>query len=478
MGDPEEKYGYDMYAGWQIQQLNEKYGRLRQEDFESPEAYRSALIDQYAKLREEEYRAVCYNVGLEMYRDSMAIIQYTGDKSAMNRYMWRNDDIPETVVTRDSVARYVPGNLMTNTAADWWRNRQVTVTNKNGQERTYFGSASCAITGSAIVSSVADQMGYSGENGPITLEGHYCQGANGFMTDPKMKGYSGRGQMEQLLREGKIGVGDRFSVESSGNNQQTNPGGSGYHERTIIGVDRDDVGNVVGYTVQGNNSAELSYHRVPDSRDTLNSSQVIYASTNAWMKDQIRQECLELETLAPEQIQGKIGEVKERTASVIRDTATDKERDLIENNTNPRFSEHYAQVQADYQAARRAQNERMLKIVSDDLVRLTAKVESVQTEGLRPPEIKLAGVEELTPQVENTPVEETIPAETPTVSPEEAILEEITTGTKEMSDAEKLMVLRGVTKGNTSAGQRTSSARPVYASTNAQAMIARRGGRV
>lgn len=463
MGDPEEKYGYDMYAGWQIQQLNEKYGRLRQEDFESPEAYRSALIDQYAKLREEEYRAVCYNAGLEMYRDSMAVIDYKHNPKAMNTYMWNGlKDIPETVVDADSVARRAPMYVM-----DRYQN--------SGSNTTHC----CAITGSTVVQAICDKMGCKDDANIVCFDSakdfHYFHtGAGHFMYDPHAKNYTGKGRMADLVSKGIIGPGDRIASESGTATNST----SGKHERTVIAVDRDENGTVVGYTIQANNSAELSYHRVPDSRDTLNSSQVIYASTNAWMKDQIRQECLELETLAPEQIQGKIGEVKERTASVIRDTATDKERDLIENNTNPRFSEHYAQVQADYQAARRAQNERMLKIVSDDLVRLTAKVESVQTEGLRPPEIKLAGVEELTPQVENTPVEETIPAETPTVSPEEAILEEITTGTKEMSDAEKLMALRGVTKGNTSAGQRTSSARPVYASTNAQAMIARRGGRV
>ena len=74
----EDKYNYDMYAGYQIQHLNEDFERLRPSQFETEDAYRAALIEQYRGIREAEYRAVCYNKGLEMYKDSMfnPIAQY------------------------------------------------------------------------------------------------------------------------------------------------------------------------------------------------------------------------------------------------------------------------------------------------------------------------------------------------------------------------------------------------------------------
>ena len=339
-------YNYDRYANWRICQFNAGYPHLTEAEFSSKEEYKAALIEQYRHIREDEYNAICYNTGLEMYRDSMAVINYTHDKSAMNSHIWNGlKGIPETVVAKDSTARRVPEHVM----------YQYVNTGSSKQH-------SCAITGSTVVQAICDEMGcednmvhYAGEPGKVINYKdfqYWHTGAGHFMFDPQTEGYRGRGNMAELVADGSIGPGDRISssIGSTASNSS-----SGKHERMVIAVDKDDKGNVIGYTTQANNNAELTYHKIPDKSDSLNNSKVEYASTRAWTRNQIDKECLKMENMPVQKIQEAIEKSRQKTVDTLRDTTTDKERELIEGGINPKFSQHYKDVYTAYYTKYREQ---------------------------------------------------------------------------------------------------------------------------
>ncbi len=425
--DNEKEYNYAVYAGWQIQHLNDEFQRLKPSQFSSEDDYRAALIDQYRNLRQKEYEITAYNVGLEMYRDSEAVIRYTHDKKAMNTHIWNGlQEIPESVVPADSVARRTPEHVM------------YQYTNSGKQDLHC-----CAITGSTVVQAICDKMDCRDDANIVQFDGtpgkivpshtsfhHRHTGAGGFMSDPNAKGYTGKGKLGELIQEGKIGPGDRIASSNGADATNTT---TGMHERTVIAVEKDANGKIIGYTLQANNSVELSFHRIPG--DKMNNTQVLYASTSVWMKDQIDQECLDLEHCSTQEIQEQIDAHREKTAEIIRDTVENKERSLLEGNVNPQFSEKY---EKDYNVAQLRMREEQASLrlsirqqVSQlDLLKKGALVQS-------PQDIHVLSI--LQTQEDNS--YETAKEETSqTVDTPEAKEE------PQKTDAEKLMALRGLAK--------------------------------
>ena len=434
----QEKHSYERRAGWQVQQLNDAYPHLRAEDFSSEGEYKNALIEQYRSLREDEYKAICYNTGLEMYRDSMAVICYTHDKSAMNTHIWNGlKSIPETVVPKDSVARRVPEHVMYQYANSGSRDKH-----------------SCAITGSVLVETVCDRMGcednmvhFAGEAGKIINPEdfqYWHTGAGHFMFDPQAKGYTGKGNMAELIVKGTIGPGDRISSSTgSGATNST----TGKHERTVISVEKDDNGRVTGYVIQANNNAELSYHKISDKYDYLNNAQVEYASTESWIRNQINNECLNMQNMSVQEIQEQINTTKQKTADVLTDTTTEKERYLIEGDINPKFSEHCSDVYAADFKKHREQEHEMLCQIRQDLEKYkdimgNIKVVSTQNESL-----KLAGLEDRYLQTTENAINEQAEISTPDARASSGQQEvDVKVSEKELSDAEKVTALRGLGK--------------------------------
>lgn len=424
----EDKYNYDMYAGYQIQHLNEDFERLRPSQFETEDAYRAALIEQYRGIREAEYRAVCYNKGLEMYKDSMAAIVATGNKREMNRSIWNGlQDIPTNIVPADSIARRTPMYVM-----DRYE--------KAGSDQTHC----CAVTGSTVVQAICDEMNCCDEANIVTFDDksnfkYYHTGAGHFMFDPNTKGYNGSGTLSDLIREGKIDAGDRIA---SSNGAGASNSTSGKHERVVVSVERNGQGEVLGYTLQANNPAELSFHRIGDPTDKMNKTHVEYASTKAWMDHQIAEECLALESLTSEEIQQQISEKKEHTAEVIRNTATDKEKSLIEGNVNTRFSDKYDRDYVQYHQKMREEQAKMFEDIQLQVAELQLAKGIVVDPNAGRATIKDPIVES---RVIHKDVEGLIQkAEALTPKADEVKTSEEGITSPEKTDAEKLLALRGL----------------------------------
>ena len=306
-----------------LNDINTKYS----DKTPAPEDPKHYLIEQYAALRRERYETTCYRCGLDMYTASKAVCDSTGNIKAMNTYMWSGcEGIDETIVSRDSVARKAVNIILDKKILNDLRN---------------MGTASCAITAATLVREICEKMEF--ENNatlvPSSQKGTQYRAANGFEKyDAAAEDYDGSGRLDKLLAEGKIGPGDRIATVSPASQ-------SGFHARTIIAVDRDADGKVIGYTVQGNNSLELSHHSIPDPKDTLNRQEIFYASTSKWADEQIAKECEAMQNMSIEEIQQKIAHEQEKIAENVVDIVQVQEARLAklgeENKKNPTYQEKY-----------------------------------------------------------------------------------------------------------------------------------------
>ena len=292
---------------------------------QDPVAYREQLLKEYAEIRMERYEATCYDVGLDMYISSKAVCDTKKNHKAMNICIWNGcEDIPFDIVPADSVARQGV-HLMAPQYSDWLA--------KGAKGK---GSASCAITAATVVSEVCKRMNF---NDCATIVGYdkdgmSYRGANAFYTDPQTKGYRGSGPLGKLIAEGKIGPGDRIATGSDFSS-------TGYHARTIIAVSKDKDGNVTGYIVQGNNNLELSHHSISDTTDKLNTTNVLYASTSLWAKDQIAKECENMKDLSNEEIKKLIEKEKEALNTTVNNSLNVQEKKLPEEKRYPDYIKQY-----------------------------------------------------------------------------------------------------------------------------------------
>ena len=113
---------------------------------------------------------------------------------------------------------------------------------------------------------------------------YWHTGADHFTWDPNSAAYSSGTKVVPLqaaILNEKIGPGDRLAFPSKAASL-----GSGFHERTIAAINKDDDGNILGYTLVANNPTEFSYHDIKNTGDPYNFAKVKFASTNKWMNDQ------------------------------------------------------------------------------------------------------------------------------------------------------------------------------------------------
>lgn len=313
-------YQFQEYNIWNDMHIVDKYKRLTRDNYASDEEYKSALIEQYRLIRNEEYQTVCYNAGIEMYHDSRAVNIATENKDAMDTHIWNGcQNIGEHIIPGDSIARRTPEHVMYQYS-------------KSGEK------ACCAITGSTVVQKICADMNCKGGANIVQFDGvpgkiidhkifdYWHTGAGNFTFDPNSRDYTGKSKviLKKAITEGQIGPGDRIAFTSSLSS-------SGYHERTLISVNKNKQGEIIGYTIQANNPTELSYHDINDPKDRYNNSLVLYASTNKWMNEQIETECKDMENMSIEEIQSKINQSKSNI--INKKTASAKiEKDLLFNS--------------------------------------------------------------------------------------------------------------------------------------------------
>ncbi len=250
---------------------------LKRENFESDEAFREALVEQYRALRTDEYETEVRRQTLEMYTASR------GRGGRINHDIW-------------------VGALDNSAPAD---SCAVTAYQRYPQMNPHGGRiASCAKTAVSVIGQVSDNLGYTGYDNIATRTSKDASlaSARGVHDGLGNKEYRKTGVLKDLITQGEIGSGSIVSVPV-GNN-----GGSGYHAMVLADVVRDGKDNVVGYYLQGNNRTSYKYYDI-NSKDKWNNASVICTATNVWMNDRIDDE---VNGKSPEELQAMIAATKDR----------------------------------------------------------------------------------------------------------------------------------------------------------------------
>lgn len=298
-------------------ELDAEFPTLQQKDFASETEYKQALITQYGNLRNQHYEYVCYNEGVKAYYLARDITNSTGNRKQMNIEIWSD--------CRSFAEKYKDRAVEISDSCYARVNSHVTNTLNNSRNENL---NCCAVTSKALISQVSAEMGYDNENNFIKPQhgnnAYFHRGANGFLSDPNNNGYIRKGNLWDLIEEGKVGVGSGISKHVG----QASNTSSGYHVLTVIGIERDEKGKLVNYTLQGNNNTSLSVMTANSKHPNVSA-----ADTNAWMQERIHSEQEQMANMTVEQIQTRIAQEKKQTENTITELQK-TEKNLFEGKGN------------------------------------------------------------------------------------------------------------------------------------------------
>lgn len=291
---------------------------LNREDFASEEEYKSALIEQYKSVRRDEYEALCYDRGVNFYNDSKDIIIAQKDFDVMDDFMWQSEARMRQQALKQDISLSPDSTAFHSQFVSERLTRE-----KDGASTGHFES--CAVTSCALVHDVCDRFGMSESDNPIIFE-HRDEKTGILGADGGSYGKcpcpNGSGNFRELLESGKVGVGDRVSFRTGTANNTT----TGYHQRTVIAVEKDKDGKVVAYTLHANNPCELSYHKINEATETVK-----YSSTSRYVDQKIDQEASGLQDMSVEQLKQQLATAKQRTVDVYENTSLNTEKRFLEN---------------------------------------------------------------------------------------------------------------------------------------------------
>ena len=319
---------------------------LKREDFADDNAYREALVAQYQELRRQEFQYVVYNEAMKAYNVSS---EANANKSRRveNTTGGAWGGYGHATGAQDSSFVYVPDMV------------KVGDTPNQGE--------SCAISANALVMKISDEMGYTGKDNLIVPKSRLVTNKKGkaigvssknnlsvaayihlqesipqeyrvSYTDKKNKP-----SLNDAIKQGIVGAGDEISLVTGKATSTT----SGCHAMVIVDVQKDENGEVKGYTLQGNNPPCLINVDAnnPDyyGKRPLNSA----VRVSKWIDDKISAEIPA--DMSSEELSNKVKDTQTRVSTVV-DNLHDTEVRYVEkkhyNDVKPvgrseGFGEHY-----------------------------------------------------------------------------------------------------------------------------------------
>ena len=323
MGRTTTQSAYDLAAAVaqrRQQELNDGFPTLDRAQYASESEYRSALLQQYAKMRQLEYQHTCLAEGMKAYDVSLTICQRMGSNKYMNRATWdgckdvmqRYPDMKEAI--SDSCYVRIP--------------TQVTNTMSGAQ------ASCCAVSSKALESQISSRMGYDGNQNFVPCynnnSAYHHRAANGFVTDPACRGYVERGNLWRLIESGKAGAGATVAIHSSGTD-------SGYHAKTIVAVNYDEQGHLKSYVLQGNN--RNSFEVISDPNQSRYND-VYVGDMNRWMSDKFNQETRDMQSLTTEQLQAAVSREKQKVSTRISELETCEKHLFDAQKDSPQVAEY------------------------------------------------------------------------------------------------------------------------------------------
>lgn len=293
--------------------------------------YRQALLDTYQALRQTEYEYTVLNECTKTYnfiRDARAC-HYTENSGLFTGY-----------------SRYISGNA---TRTDQYNNcalhraKDMAYTCINTELSS---SNSCSLCATSNLAQISGQMGYDGNenlikvklrsapgsldwttNNILTPEGmcrcdsvdvQYCYPTNAKRTITSPQGKC----LSDMVREGKVGVGDAVSLWTGKGATNTS---TGYHAVTIAAIHRDDNDNITSYTIQSANVCHLQEFSV-NSRSSFAGMPVCSAvSTHGFINDKINNEVHARQNMSTAELEAEVTRARTQAERVIQNLQQSEE---------------------------------------------------------------------------------------------------------------------------------------------------------
>ena len=338
--------------------LNNDYSPLSRDDYLSDEAYREALVGQYNMCREQKFQYTVENEAMKAYNVAFGENKKAG-VSVQNRRAWGG--YSETRIERDSCYREIP-NLASAI------NGSPLVEDFNGE--------CCAISSTSYTQCISDRMGYQGRNNLIVGKSRWINGDvgrenNGFSANwihymdsiPPQYTSATEGSvrpgghmigdmtLNEAVSQGIIDPGDEFSIRISAESEDRVT--SGCHAMFLVSVDKDSAGNVVSYTLGGNNPPTLEVID-PNNNDSKINGKINFGSrsvvsvvhTADWVREQ---DARHVENMSIEELEAAVSSEMSDTRALIGDMRITEEQffanDGHEANINLArslgYGEHY-----------------------------------------------------------------------------------------------------------------------------------------
>ena len=134
-----------------------------------------------------------------------------------------------------------------------------------------------------------------------------------------------------MIEKGKVGPGATIAIKSDVTS-------SGYHAKTLIGVNYDENGKLKSYVLQGNNRNSLEVISYPQPKKYNN----VYAGDmNRWMNNQLEKEAVNAQVMTTEQLEARVAQEKDTVNKRIDELAKTEES-LFKSHPNNVMVNDYA----------------------------------------------------------------------------------------------------------------------------------------
>ena len=290
---------------------------LKPENFNSDDEYRTALLDQYEKLRREEYNYTVRNETLKAYN-----LSCDGRKAGINpNNAWGGyHEYPQFLKQHTEHA----DSAQVQQFPELCPNPKYMNTHKNvkrdGSVKSV-GAYTCAVTSTALQMQICDKMGYE-DNSIIINKKSYASAEGAATCVPEQYQINGDGKktLNQMILSGEIGVGDEVSIYPKPNNKKkdnTVVTASGKHCITIAAVNRNKSGEIIGFTYQANNVEAFRDVDIHDNNGQ--GGKLVYnaVKTHVWMEDKINEERTNLSQKTTEELAAEVSATRQRTGDLI-----------------------------------------------------------------------------------------------------------------------------------------------------------------
>ena len=288
-------------------------------DYANEEEYRRALEMMYLDGRQLEYQYHVQNEAMKAYNVSYGENKNAGAR-VQNGRAWGG--YRTNAAARDTCYNYTPEIV-------------------NATARGANNLHCCAISSTSYTYALSERMGYCGDDNLIVpksrvVNGHVgrannCYAANSihfmdsippeYTASIKSAARSGGSvipenmTLSQGIQQGLIGVGDEFSIRTGQADGNTT---TGCHAMYLVNIERDENGNVVSYTLGGNNPPTLEVVGATQFASHYYGSKplVSVVNTGEWVRDQ---DLARVENMSIEELEQAVANQKGAVSSVIED---------------------------------------------------------------------------------------------------------------------------------------------------------------